>query len=229
MTTKSYHCAFIRVVTNPAAATLLDHGCAKINQEGSEGPLVRSSPTSGHRDTLKISPPSTLTRPDAFMSPHQPHPDQQDNYYQHSKTGYRRCSHPHCKCRSGRSRYKYYGAARRRGAGTLDLLIHWQSLIGAAVDPDEDGGADGVAAVGASRGLGVADVVVDGVLVALFVALDALGGGAAEGAFLVIDFAFIGERSRGQQKSQGVTRTRSHAAEARRSCNRIVPWRPTTF
>ena len=30
------------------------------------------------------------------------------------------------------------------------LLTHWQSFIGAAVDPDEDGGTDGFGSVGAS-------------------------------------------------------------------------------
>lgn len=59
------------------------------------------------------------------------------------------------------------------------LLIHWQSFISAAVDPDEDGGADGFGAVGASGGLGGADVAVGCVFVALFVAPDALGCCAA--------------------------------------------------
>ena len=59
------------------------------------------------------------------------------------------------------------------------LLVHRQSFIGAAVDPDEDGRADGFGAVGASGGLGGADVAVGCVLVALLVAPDALGGCAA--------------------------------------------------
>ena len=59
------------------------------------------------------------------------------------------------------------------------LLDHGQALVSAAVGPDEDGRADDFAAVGTSPGLRGADVVVGCVFVALFIAPDALGCGAA--------------------------------------------------
>lgn len=100
------------------------------------------------------------------------------------------------------------------------LLIHWQPFISAAVNPDEDGCANGLGAVGASGGLGGADVAVGCVPVALLVAPNALGSGAA-----VIDCIFSElcclcllerVRVRGKERPGGI-RTRSNAAEAGRS------------
>lgn len=59
------------------------------------------------------------------------------------------------------------------------MLTHRQSLIGGAVGPDEDGGADDLGAVGAFPSLGGADVGGGRVFVALVVAPDTFGGGAA--------------------------------------------------
>ena len=73
-------------------------------------------------------------------------------------------------------------ALRERNAVVLVggiLLTHRQSLIGGAVGPDEDGGADDLGAVGVFPCLCGADVGVGRVFVALVVAPDTFGGGAA--------------------------------------------------
>lgn len=65
------------------------------------------------------------------------------------------------------------------------LLNHWQSFIGAAVNPDEDGGTDGFGAVGTSRSLSGANIGFGCVRIALLVAPDAFGSCAAVVAILV--------------------------------------------